>query len=243
MAFLNESRSTFPRALDNFNELYDLSHDMVNKANRMTELKMKASLSNDEQNELLALTAELRDYQLTPEVWNKMGSAIYALQKFFNEQVKDYITERQRIWDGYVKQFTYVGEWTSGKAYKFQNLVTASNGDLYLCKKDHTSVVGSDPLRNSELWEQSSKRGKQGDPGINLAFKGEWNPTTNYNVGDAVIYINGVNGGVMYYAIKANRDKNPTTSSTDWYLFTRLSVGRREPVGTTSGLHFIEVLD
>ena len=57
------SRSNFPNGVDTFKELYDLPADKVSKAEKLTQLKMKAKedLSHTEQEQIKVLTNELQD--------------------------------------------------------------------------------------------------------------------------------------------------------------------------------------
>ncbi|HFI0463210.1 TPA: hypothetical protein ACGO1T_000554 [Streptococcus suis] len=244
MATIDERLSAFPEGLDQFNEVFDLPHGMYDKAARLTELKNKASLNSGEQDELIQLTSELHMYLITPQAWNKFGSALYSVQKFFNSNVRGFIEDKQKIWDSYIKQFLFVGRWVSGKSYKFQNMVTDANGDLYLCKKDHVSVVSQPPTTNTTYWVKLSSKGEKGDVGLNATFRGEWNTSTQYALGDAVVVGgNSINGGLVYIAKRQNTGRNPGTSLDDWVLYNNLYVGPTPPANAGTGVHFIEVLD
>lgn len=244
MAIIDGSLSKFPNQIDEFNEVFDLDYTAHQKAERLTELKSKASLSTAEQNEILQLTTELRDNLINAQSWNRMTSALYSTQKFFNSEVQGFIKEKQKTWDSYIRQFTYVGEWVENKEYKFQNLVTASNGDLYLCRADHTSSATTNPLSagGASTWVHASLRGKQGEPSLSIGYKGEWNPTASYVIGDGVSASTGVDNGLLYYAKRANTGKNPTTSPDDWVLYNQLYVNSTPPRNAGKGVHFIEVL-
>lgn len=243
MTIIDGKLSTFPERPDQFNEVFDLNYSQVVKATRLSELKMKESLDNSEQQELIQLTSELKDNMITTEHWNKFASALYAVQKFFIDEVQGFIENKQAIWDAYIKQFKHTGAWQSGFNYKFQNLVSDTNGDLYLCKKDHVSTQLSD-LSNQELWVKASFKGDKGDIGLNATFRGDWSATVSYNIGDAVCHVNtGINGGLVYIARKVNTGKNPATSPEDWLLYSQMYVGTTAPQGAGKGLHFIEVLD
>lgn len=239
---IDGSRSNFPDGVDKFPELFDLSFDMVQKANRLTELKGKASdnLTNDEQNEIKTLTASLKDYMITPETFNHFQDALYAVEEFFYDNVQGFIEEKQVIWDSYIKSFKYVGKWKSGTKYSFQNMVTNEKGDLYICKETHTANSSSNPTTNTRYWQQASAKGEKGDTGLNAIYKGDWNSSTNYNLGDAVCFGRvGHKAGVDYIALRNNVGKSPDTSPDDWTLFQKVYVGTERPIGAGEGLHFI----
>lgn len=237
------SRSSFPESIDTFIELFDLPFDKVSQAERLTELKMKASLTNDEQNELLNLTSVLQEYMITPETMNKFTDAVTAVETFFVNNVQGFIENKQTIWNAYIKQFKYVGKWVTGKAYKFQNMVTDSNGDLHICQQDHTSSSGNDPLKNQTIWAKASSKGDTGDIGLNATFKGDWKTDTSYVLGDAVFFgREGSNHPLTFVAMKANTGKSPATNSDTWQLYNQLYVGTSEHPGASVGLHYIEVV-
>lgn len=225
-----------------FEELFDLPYDKMIKAKRLNELKMKASLTNDEQNEIISLTSELRSFLITPESMNKFSDALTAVEQFFYANVQGFIENKQKIWDAYIKQFKYVGKWVSGKAYKFQNLVTDSNGDLQLCQKDHTSTSANDPLKNQTLWSKASSKGDTGAIGLNAVYKGDWNNTANYVLGDAVSFGRvEANQPLVFICVKANVGKTPATNNDCWQLYSQLYVGTADHPGSSVGLHFIKV--
>lgn len=239
------SRSVFPENVDQFEELFDLPYDKYQAANRMAELKMKSSLTNDEQNELLNIIATLKAYMITPETWNKFADTLVAIETFFNANVKGYLTDKQKVWDSYIKQFKFVGKWVSGKSFKFQNMVSDVNGDLHICTADHTSTVSNNPLLNQVLWQKLSEKGDKGDTGLNATYKGDWNNTKSYVLGDAVCFgRDGIKGGITYISLTSNVGKSPATSPTDWQIYTQLYVGTDEPpLGAGIGMHFIKVIN
>lgn len=244
MATLDGSLSKFPNGVDSFHEVFDLPYGKHDAAVRLTELKNKPSLTNAEQDELLQLANELNQFMITPDHWNRFGSALYAVQTFFNDNVRGFIENKQKVWDSYIKNFTFVGKWVAGKSYKFQNMVTDSKGDLYICRVDHVSVSGATPDKNATQWAKASAKGDKGDIGLNATYKGDWSAATNYVMGDAVTFLNqGITGGVVYIAKRANVGKSPNTSADDWMLYQQLTVGEKEPPGAGVGTHFIEVLD
>lgn len=246
MAYLRGNRSQFPGSEDNFTELWDLNHSQIANAKRLNELRQLDVLSNAQQDEVLALSASLRENAINPEDWNKMGDAIYNLQEFFNDEVHDYILLKQTEWDTYVKDFNHVGAWVVGKAYKQQNMVTNARGDLFIAKVAHTSTEANqpNPELNTPQWSKIGARGVKGDPGLAANYRGDWNGTRAYVVGDAVTYQNmGDIGGLVYVAKTANTNVRPSSSGADWQLLTNTYVGRSAPLGAQQGTHFLHILE
>lgn len=244
----NGSRSSFPEAVDEFLELYDLPYDKVNSARRLTELKMKAdiNLTHEEEQELKMLTNDLKEYMITPETWNKFQDALQAVQQFFYDNVQGFIEERQIEWRSYVDAFKYVGHWKSGTRYEYQNLVTdEATGDLYLATETHTSTSSNRPQgRGNHVWQRSSSKGDKGDIGLNAIYRGDWNSTTQYKTGDAVNHGRvDHHGGITFIALRDNVGKNPTQNPSDWQLYQQLYVGTENHVAAAPGLHFIEIVE
>lgn len=239
------SRSKFPEEVDVFPELFDLPFDKVVSATRLTALKSQESLNNDEQNELSRLSLELKDYLITPETWNLFCDALHAVELFFNQNVQGFLNDKQEIWDSYIKNFKYVGKWKAGTNYVFQNLVTGESGDLYICKTDNlASTANKPPLNNSnEVWQLISKKGDKGDIGLSLIYKGDWNATTEYKMGEAVCY-GRVDSypAVTYYALVDNVGKDPSQTPDTWRIWNPFYIGTNSPNGAGPGLHFIKVL-
>lgn len=239
---IDGSRSRFPESLDLFPELFDLPFDKIQQANRLTELKGKAdeNLTNDEQNEIKTLIAGLKDYMITPETFNHFQDSLYAVEKFFYDNVQGFIEGKQVIWDSYIKSFKYIGAWRTGITYNFQNMVTDSKGDLYICKETHASTT-STSTTNTRYWQKASAKGDKGDIGLNAFYRGDWNNSASYALGDAVCFGRvGSAAGLTYIALRANVAKSPATSPDDWTLYQEMYVGETRPSGAGAGLHFIQ---
>lgn len=241
---IDGSRSKFPETVDDgFLELFDLPFEKVQKAHRLTELKGKANLTNDEQTEMLSLVNELKEHMITPETFNHFQDALIAVQQFFYDNVQGFIEDRQVIWDSYIKDFKSVGKWTSGKEYKFQNMVTDSKGNLYICRETHKADATNEPSISPTYWQKASSKGDKGDIGLNAFYKGDWTSSATYVLGDAVCFGRvGHNAGLTYIALRENKGKSPDVSPDDWTLYQQLYVGNTRPVGAQEGLHFIKVV-
>lgn len=239
---IDGKRSKFPEGVDSFVELYDLSFDKIKEANRLTELKGQAVLDNDEQNEIINLTNSLKEYMITAETFNHFQDSLLAVQKFFNGNVKGYLEDKQKIWDTYIREFRATGKWTSGKEYKFQNMVTDASGDLFICKKTHISSQ-SITTANTEYWQQASAKGEKGDTGLSALYKGEWSVSKQYVIGDVVRFGRTTQSdGVDYICTQPNTGKSPDKEYAYWGIYTKLFVGTQRPLGVGEGLHFIKVV-
>lgn len=238
------SRSKFPEELDKWPELFDLPYNKFLSAERLTELKMKSSLTNDEQNEVIMLTAELKDYLITPETMNLLTDSMTAIQEFFRDNVQGWLDNKQEIWDTYIRNFKLVGVWKASTEYKFQNMVTFG-GDLYLSKADHVSSESNKPvIESNSTWQQISNKGDKGDVGLTGILKGEWDSAIDYKIGDAVSFGRHLHHTpIVYIATKDNVGKSPDVSIDDWILYDRVCAGKEMPSGFGVGMHFIRFTD
>ena len=235
------TRSIFPDGgVDTFPELYDLPLNMMASAKRLTALKMQERLSNDEQNELATLSAELVDFLITPELFNRFGDALTGTQQFFRDNVQGYLEGKQTLWLSYINQLKLTGAWTSGTNYKMHNFVYNSAGDLFISLRDHTAN-STNGTTNTTFWRRLSQKGDTGAIGLNAFYKGDWNSSTTYAIGDAVSYKRtGWEKPLVYIAKTAHSSKNPQNASDAWMLYSEVVHGTTRPIGAQSGLHFIK---
>ena len=225
------SRSVFPQAVDTFDEMYDLPASLVAKAKRLQELKMQPSLSSIQQEEVEGLVVELKQYMLTPETFNKFQDSLVGMQQFMLTEIGDYITDKQGEWSAMITNFSLKGEYDSSVQYYFQNMVTY-RGSLYICKAD---AKGKIPTDNS-YWEKISEKGEKGDVGLGVTYKGEYNNTSTYALGDAISY----NGG-LYYAKKSSTGNLPTNTSF-WHCVDKFFTSEEQPENVQTGNVWIKVI-
>lgn len=235
------SRSSFPNKIDQFSEKFDLPANKVADALEMQHLKSKTILDNNEQNRLSALQAELQDYTITPETMNKLQDAIVEIETFFDGNVRQYILSKQKEWDTYVDDFSFIGNWDSSKKYKRQNIVSY-DGNLWLCIKDVVPSAGDTPYKLPDNWRQVAFKGDKGDVGLNTIFKGEWNGSTNYKAGDAVSVRVGAPWkpvDMVFIAKKDNQGRKPTVGVTSdyWFPYHNLMYGTYDFIGTNTPIH------
>ena len=98
MANLTGSRSNFPQNIDVIRELTDLPANKKVQAQRYQFLKTKEVLSPSEVIELNNLTTELQDYLITADSMNMFGDVVISTQKFFKENVMDFVLDDEKIY-------------------------------------------------------------------------------------------------------------------------------------------------
>jgi hypothetical protein len=227
------NRSAFPEQVDSFVELYDLPPSLVASAKRYQELKIKPTLNATEQTELNTLTTTLGNYIITPETWNKFADSLVNMETFIKDEIDGYLNGKQLEWANYVKDFNYVGVYSSTVQYEFQNMVKY-NGDLYLCTSNAIGIVPT----NTSNWQKISTKGDKGDVGLNTHLKGVYSATATYLVGDAVTY-----NGNVYYCLKDTTAGIDPSNSTYWFMYDRMVVSNTFPTTPQQGLLWIEVVE
>ena len=220
MSYIDGRRSSFPKnGVDKFLELYNLPASQKNNMKRYQELILKDSLTTSEQSELNTLTINLQHYIIDVEKWNKFADAIVNVENFFLNETVGYIKEKQGEFQVEVDKLTYRGEWQPNTQYFSKNIVT-SGGVGYIAKRDNKNQSP----QTISYWGKIADRGEKGDPSLNINFKGEYDSSQSYVLGDAVTF-----GGLWYYASKNTRG-NPPTNSSYWELQTNQTlVGDTEP--------------
>lgn len=229
------SRSVFPNGIDTFTELFDLPANLVTSADELVRLKGKSILDNNEQNRIKALEAQLQDYMITPESFNKLTDSLTALETFFDQSVRGYIKRKQDEWDTYVNNFGYIGEWSNQSKYKKQNLVSF-RGHLWLVLKDVVADNSHTPDITPEYYRQVAFKGDKGDIGLNATFKGNWSGSTNYVVGDAVF-----KDDVVFISRTNNTGKEPNQNPNDWFPYSlQIMMGTSKPRYLHPLIHYLE---
>ena len=117
--------------------------------------------------------------------------------------VKDLDTENveQSKWTIYYENIKYRGNYSTGKIYRKNDLVTY-NGTLLRCIEEHQSTLINDSTTQSEIDSDKWQIELFGEE-----FQGEWNEETFYGVGSIVRH-----GGYLYYSITDNFGSIPTLS-------------------------------
>ena len=143
--------------------------------------------------------------------YNQMRDAILALERFYDEDIYNYIAQQQATWYAEVDKFNYKGIYSSTTQYEKNNMVnyTTTEGTfLYLCLQ--TPQTGTPPT-NTTYWRVLTIRGERGLSGEGLSFAWVWDSTTQYNVNDVVVY-----GNKWWASTQVNRGQQPANGSSYW---------------------------
>ena len=142
---------------------------------------------------------------------NKVMQATLAVERFYKDDIYDYIAQEQQNWENIINQFTYKGIYSSGNTYQKYNMVGyTTNGSTLVYIAIQDVPTGNAPL-NETFWRVMTIQGQEGEPGAGLSYRLKWNPATQYEPNQAVTY-----DGVLWMALQTNINVQPGTEDNIW---------------------------
>lgn len=218
------SLSDFPNSIDSFINHTNITASDQSDISTYEELFLKTNRTPTEDDQLNSLTQKLRSKLILPEDINFLQESIMNLQSFFKDNVEGYISQRQSEFDAKVDKFVDRGKYDPTIQYYEKNIVYY-NGYIYIAKADN---LNSFPIGNDSdsYWRLLSKPGKQGDPGVTVTYKGDYDAGITYSQNDSVTY-----GDVVYYAKKTTTG-NPPNDKIYWQIFDRVYINSTAPNNT-----------
>lgn len=202
--------TNYPGALDDFT----LKSNITNTTDAQLVAQIQASiLSGDFANASAILNAnpQLNGKIFSAADYNQIRDAILALERFYNSDIKNYISEKQALWVAEVDKFNYKGIYSPTVQYYKNNMVdyTTTEGTfLYICiQQPETGIAPT----NTSYWRMLTLRGERGLSGEGLSFAWIWDSTTEYNLNDVVVY-----GNKWWVSTQVNRGQQPANGSSYW---------------------------
>ncbi len=202
--------TNYPGELDNIT----LKSNITNTTDAQLVAQIQASiLAGDFANASAILNAnpQLNGKIFNANDYNQIRDAILALERFYNSDIKNYITEKQAVWVAEVDKFNYKGVYSPTTQYYKNNMVdyTTTEGTfLYLCiQQPDTGIAPT----NTNYWRILTLRGERGLSGEGLSFAWVWDSTMEYNVNDVVVY-----GNKWWVSTQVNRGQQPANGSAYW---------------------------
>lgn len=202
--------TNYPGELDNIT----LKSNITNATDAQLVAQIQASiLAGDFANASAILNAnpQLNGKIFNANDYNQIRDAILALERFYNSDIKNYITEKQAAWVAEVDKFNYKGVYSPTTQYYKNNMVdyTTTEGTfLYLCiQQPDTGIAPT----NTNYWRILTLRGERGLSGEGLSFAWVWDSTTEYNTNDVVVY-----GNKWWVSTQVNRGQQPPNGSAYW---------------------------
>ena len=154
---------------------------------------------------------------ITATSLNDLTAAMLAVERFYKDNIADYVQNLQQSWLTTINQFSYQGVWQSGTSYVTNNLVSYTVSGLNLVYIALSDVpVGTAPT-NQTYWRLLTIQGQSGTSGTGLSYRQEWNSSTTYSTDDAVTY-----DGVVWMALQASQNRLPDSNPTYWKIVMSL---------------------
>lgn len=204
--------TTFPDAIQNFTTMQD-----VTASDGALIKQYQEAMENGD------LETAQKIYQQIPDANTKIINSIkintiqdtaMALERFFKNDLTNYVSQKQEEWLNIVNQFTLIGNYNNQSSYLKHNLVyypDESSNVVYMAITDVPS--GISPL-NPSHWRQLTIQGEKGDKGDGISYVGEWQSTVSYEENVLVTYKNG-----LYLSLQSPNIGNiPFSSLTYWQL-------------------------
>lgn len=154
---------------------------------------------------------------ITATSLNDLTAAILAVERFYKDNIADYVQNLQQSWLTTINQFSYQGVWQSGTSYVTNNLVSYTVSGLNLVYIALSDVpVGTAPT-NQTYWRLLTIQGQAGASGTGLSYRQEWSNSATYSTNDAVTY-----DGSLWMALQPSQNREPSSSPQYWKMVMSL---------------------
>ena len=212
--------------LDDFIVFQDIDSAHITMMERYETLRNKIYTTDAEKSEMTTLLTQLQEYMPTSDTWNKLCACIRTMQMFMRDGIVIFVKQKQDEFNALLSNYDYKGEYDLGTNYVFGNLVRF-NGFGFICLK---ACIGQYPNvdADTEYWLRFTLKGDKGDPSLNIAFKGEYDETVTYNIGEACLY-----NGVLYYATKNGTVGILPILTANWATMEKVIFNPIEPIDKT----------
>ena len=207
--------SNFPDSIDTFPTWFNI---VASDGPLIAQYQAAIEAGNQTKaNQILAQIPQGTQKIITATSLNDLTSAILAVERFYKDNIADYIENQQQSWLTIINQFSYQGVWESGTSYVINNLVSYTVSGLnFVYIATSTPPVGTPPT-NTQYWRLLTIQGQQGDSGEGLSYREEWVNSNSYAINDAVTY-----NGAIWMAVQPNRNIEPSPNSQYWKLVMNL---------------------
>lgn len=199
--------------VDVFQSVSTLPPDKYQDAQTLQNLMGTINKTSDQISQMNTLLVELAPYYISPQTWTHLCDCIHNVEGNYLVIYNDFIATV----NAQLAKIAYKSQWNAITNYQQWNIV-AYNGQAYLAKNDNIGVTPGSI--NDTSWAliaakgEKGDKGDKGDDGAALAYKGSFNPNTQYYKGETVEYL-----GNEYGAIDNPPLGTYPTNTTYWNLF------------------------
>lgn len=181
-----------------------------------TDLSLKAQFAQNWLNgdytaafNILQNNPQLDSKAFVASCFSNIVDALNILEGYFYNGVTQ---EMQLLFTEYtegINQFVNRRQWDNTEDYKVGNFVVYGD-EIYLCIQDNINIIPT----NTTYWRYIGLVGEKGDDAVQTDFRYNWSSTDSYETNSVVVYDKN-----LYYALRPNINKTPTTNPEDWAIF------------------------
>lgn len=145
---------------------------------------------------------------------NTIVSGLLTLEGYYNTGVTVFLSNLATQYQQMVNNLKRAGNWNATLQYTPYNFVRY-NDEIYMCIEQ--PPIGTLPTDDT-YWLYLNIRGIDGDPGIDVVMRYDWNGTDTYNINDLVVY-----NDTWWVALQQNTNIVPGEDANVWLEFVYIS--------------------
>lgn len=234
--------SSFPSQIDSIPLFLDVTNEDGDLIKQFEQYMAINDFSNA--NEVLKRIANVDQKIISAERLNKLRDCIIALEKFYGDNIENYITNKQSQWQGIIDQFKFIGTYSSSIQYKINNIVLFQyNGDYQLYIRTNGDGLANKPPTDTNYWRVLTIKGERGiTTSGETTFYFDWETNQTYAVNSIVSH-----NSQWWVALKENINSEPMEGNTNWQLVmiamqTLYPVQEDQPLAQQIGELWFEVI-
>lgn len=159
-------------------------------------------------------SAQLRGKAFIASTINTIASGLLTLENYYNTGVTVFLSNLATQYQQMVNNLKRAGNWNAALQYTPYNFVRY-NDEIYMCIEQ--PPIGTLPTDDT-YWLYLNIRGIEGDPGIDVVMRYDWNGTDTYNINDLVVY-----NDTWWVALQQNTNVVPGENANVWLEFVYIS--------------------
>ena len=159
-------------------------------------------------------SAQLQGKAFIASTINTIISGLLTLEDYYNTGVTVFLSNLATQYQQMVNNLKRAGNWNATLQYTPYNFVRY-NDEIYMCIEQ--PLIGTLPTDDT-YWLYLNIRGIEGDPGVDVVMRYDWNGTDTYNINDLVVY-----NDTWWVALQQNTNVVPGEDANGWLEFVYIS--------------------
>lgn len=216
----SDLENNFPTEIDNIDKMQDVDISTKKLVEQYYGFVNSGDFTSAAQ--LIENNPSLKASIFNAEKFNMIRDMIISMQRFYKDDVRNYLIELVEFKDEYNDKAQY-------SKYDVVLYPDADAINAYMCITDDTPI-GTEPT-NDTYWIPFTYRGQQGASGAGLAWRDEYSQVVQYYKNDCVQY-----NGIVWCAKKDTIGVTPSSgASENWSIFMEITkqikFSTSQPVG------------